>query len=189
MSQKHTLIAILVCAVFLAMPFMVTEMSGVASAGLSLGFTAPLDYISHVVLILCVGVFSAMLPREAVWLVPLASVSMVLAAACVTLIAELMQEAFMWLLASVLVFGLTCGISRHKVVLFAVLCSGSLGFHMGMHYAANLPSIVAPLFYVAGIIGAVAMMFIIAVSFGITLVGDHAHVSRRITGFLEKRLS
>ena len=175
--------------ILMALPFMVAEISGMASAGLSLGFTAPLGYISHVVLILALGVVAAVLPREAVWLIPLATVSMVLAAACVVLIGALMQEVFMWLLASVLAFGVACGLCSHKSVLFVVLCAGSFGFHMGMHYAAHLPSIAAPLYFVGGMMVAISMMFTIAVSFGITLVGDHASLPERVAGFLEKRLS
>lgn len=188
MTRKRYLIGLLLAIILVALPFMVSEISGMASAGLSLGFTAPLGYISHVLLVLALGVAAAVLPREAVWLIPLATVSMVLAAACVVLIGALMQHVFMWLLGSVLAFGLACGLSNHKSVLFVVLCAGSFGFHMGMHYAAHLPSIAAPLYYVGGIMAAISMMFVIAISFGITLVGDHADLSERVSLFLEKRL-
>lgn len=187
MTQKRYLIGTIVAILVMSLPYVLAQTSGMASAGLSLGFTAPLGYISHVLLVLALGVVAALLPREAVWLIPLSTISMIMASACVVLIGALMQPMFTWLLGSMLGFGVACGLSRHKSVLLAVLCAGSFGFHMGMHYAAGLPSIAAPLYYIGGMLGAIGMMFAIAISFGITLMGDHANLAEQITHYFESR--
>lgn len=174
MNRNRFLLFAFVLFFLCAVPFLMVQTSGVAGAGLSAGFSAPLSSVSHLVLFLLLGMWASLLPRDGLMLVPLACLFMLVVGAVAMLPALGQQMALLqFLLGGVLCFGVACGLSRHKSTLLSVLVAGSFGFHMGMHYLGYVPSTASPLFYLLGLILCAAMVLAISVSFGVTLLGDH----------------
>jgi len=173
MNQRRFIAFILVIFFACALPFLLVQSSGTASAGLSAGFVAPITNTFHVALFFLLGLWSALLPREGVLLVPVACLSMALVGAS-ALLGALHHHAMMqFLLAGVLCFGVACGLVRYKITLLSVLVSGSLGFHLGQYYLSQVPNIASAFFYLLGVRICMALALAIAVAFGIMLIGDH----------------
>lgn len=173
MNQRRFLVFVAVLFFLCAVPFLLVRASGMASAGLSAGFSAPLEQVTHLVLFLMVGVWASLLPREGLLLVPLSCLFMVLVGAALMLGSQQHHAMVQFLLGGVLCFGILCGLTRYKLTLLSVLFAGSFGFHMGMHYLGSVPSIASTLYYLLGIMLSVALILAIAVAFGVTLLGDH----------------
>lgn len=162
-------------AVFLlgAFPFLVVQPTGAASAGLSSGFTAPLDHIPKLLLLLLLGVWSSILPKEGMVVMPLGFLVMVLIGAALSLEVSQYPALLQFILGGILCFGLVVGMARTKITIVSVLISASFGFHYGINYLSMVPTIASPMYYLLGLMIALALILSIAVAFGITLLGDH----------------
>src|SRR5579872_6587590 len=70
--------AVLFAVMFLlgAVPLMVMQPSGSVDAGLSAGFTKPLDNIYHLAALVAIGVLAAWFGKEAIVLLPLCALLM-----------------------------------------------------------------------------------------------------------------
>ncbi|MEJ0009522.1 MAG: HupE/UreJ family protein [Alphaproteobacteria bacterium] len=136
-SQRFILFSV---AIFLvgAMPFLIAQPSAAASAGLSLGFSAPLEHVAVMVVLMLAGIACALLPRDGLMLIPLAFVMMIMVGGMLML--DLTQFHFIrqFVLGAILCMGLLVGITRHKFTVLTLLVIGSLGFHLGGFYLAHV---------------------------------------------------
>lgn len=162
-------------AVFLlgAFPFLVVQPTGASSAGLSAGFTAPLDHIPQLLLLLALGLWASVLPRDGMSIMPASFLIMVLIGAALTLDVAHYVALRQFILGGIICFGLVVGLARSKITVFSVMISGSIGFHYGMSYLNGVPEIASKLYYLLGLMISLALILAIAVAFGVTLLGDH----------------
>lgn len=180
MSSKRFILFMVTVFLLGAFPFLVVQPTGAASAGLSAGFTAPLDYIPKLVLLLLLGVWSSILPKEGIIIMPLGFLVMVLIGSALTLEVSRYPGLFQFILGAILCFGLMVGMARSKITVVSVLISASFGFHYGMNYLNMVPAIASPLYYLLGLMIALALILSIAVAFGMTLLGDHEQWWRKL---------
>ncbi|MFZ4125309.1 MAG: HupE/UreJ family protein [Rickettsiales bacterium] len=173
MSSKRFILFMVAVFLLGAFPFLVVQPTGAASAGLSAGFTAPLDHIPKLLLLLLLGVWSSILPKDGMMVMPLGFLVMVLIGAALTLDVAHYPALRQFILGAILCFGLIVGMARTKITVFSVLISASFGFHYGMNYLTMVPSIASPMYYLLGLMIALALILAIAVAFGVTLLGDH----------------
>lgn len=164
-------------AIFLigAMPFLIAQPSAAASAGLSLGFAAPLEHLAVIFLLMICGFAAALLPRDGLMLIPLAFTIMIMIGGMLTLDYEQFPFIRHFVLGAIICIGLLIGINRHKFTVFMQLIIGSLGFQLGGFYLSHVPPIAAPMYYLLGILVSLSMILAISVAFGVTLFGDHEH--------------
>lgn len=162
-------------AVFLlgALPFLVLQPTAAASAGLSLGFSAPFDDIAVLILVIGVGLASALLPREGLVLVALAFTMMVMVGGLLVLSPQQFPSARYFVLGAILCLALLVGIIRQKYTLMAVLVVASVGFHLGGFYLDGVPTIATPMYYLLGVLLSLGVIMAISIAFGVTLFGDH----------------
>lgn len=158
-----------------ALPFLIAQPSAAASAGLSLGFAAPLEHFPIMLLLTLCGFAAALLPREGLMQVPLSFTIMIMAGGMLTL--DPVQFPFIrhFVLGAIICIALLVGITHHKFTVFLQLIIGSLGFQIGGFYLSNVPSIAAPMYYLLGVLVSLSMILGISVAFGVTLFGDHEH--------------
>lgn len=173
MSSKRFILFMVAVFLLGAFPFLVVQQSGAASAGLSAGFTAPLDNIPQLLLLLLLGLWASILPRDGMSIMPMSFLVMVLIGAALTLDVTQYIAIRQFILGGIICFGLVVGLARQKITVFSVMAAGSIGFHYGMGYLVEVPVIASPLYYLLGLMLSLALILAIAVAFGVTLLGDH----------------
>lgn len=168
-------------AIFLlgALPFLIVQPTAAASAGVSLGFSAPFDDYAILALLILSGFFAALLPREGLMQLALSFTLMVMVGGMLVLDPEQFRFIRYFVLGAILCFGMLVGITRQKFTLMTLLVLASLGFHLGGAYLIERPSIAAPIFYLLGVLLSLGLILAISIAFGMTLLGDNEkHLKR-----------
>lgn len=162
-------------AIFLlgALPFLIVQPTAAASAGLSLGFSAPFQQWQVLALVVASGLAAALLPRDGLIQIGLVFTLMVMVGGMMMLDRVSYPFIRYFVLGAILCVGLMIGITRQKFALVAVLMLASVGFHLGGFYMASLPTIAAPMYYLLGVLSSLSLTLAISIAFGITLFGDH----------------
>lgn len=163
-----------------ALPFLILQPTAAASAGLSLGFSAPLEHWFIIGLLFLTGLLCALLPREGLVPVPLAFTLMTMLGGMLMLDVGQFPPIRYFVLGAVLCLSLLVGITRQKLTLLAVLLLSSVGFHLGGFYMEAVPPIASPMYYLLGVLLSLGMLLAISVAFGVTLFGDHELVLGRM---------
>lgn len=157
-----------------ATPLLIQQPNGAASAGLSLGFMLPIEEALHLVLFLMLGIYASFLRGNALILVPLSFILLYVVG--ISIYFDFARYALMplFMLGSIILFALSMVVAGHRKCMMAMVIAASLGFHFGGFYAGAIPDIAAPIFFMIGNILAFALIFAVAISFGITLYSDRA---------------
>lgn len=165
-----------------AMPFLLVQASGVASAGFSAGFRAPLEQPWLLAMFLTIGMVSAALPKDGFLLVPFGCMMAVLAGTSVIMVMYKAQAMQLFVIGGGLLLLVSLLLSKGRLNQVMLIIAASCGFHVGMHLVVAMPVIAAPLFYLLGLLLAITLLLAIAVAFGITLIGDREDVQTPETG-------
>ncbi|MDX2095904.1 MAG: HupE/UreJ family protein [Alphaproteobacteria bacterium] len=173
MSSQRFILLTMVLFILGALPLLIAQPTALASAGLSLGFSAPLEHAPLLLLITLVGVAAALLPRDGLLLMPIAFTLMIMVGGALSL--DVMHDPFLryFILGAILCIGLLVGIAREKLTVLMLLILASLGFHLGGFFMQTLPAIATPMYYLLGVLLSLGMVLAIAVAFGVTLFGDN----------------
>ncbi len=180
MSSQRFIIVTMVLFIVGALPFLIVQPSAAASAGLSLGFSAPLEHASMLTLLVLVGITAALLPRDGLLLMPIAFTLMIMVGGALSLDVSDYPALRYFILGAILCMGLLVGIAREKLTVLTLLILASLGFHLGGFYMQAVPSIATPMYYLMGVLLSLGMILAISVAFGITLFGDNEAAWERI---------
>ncbi len=173
MSSRRFILFFAAIFTFGALPFLIVQPSAIASAGLNLGFSAPLQHIPVLVMLMTAGLVAALLPRDGLLLMPVAFALMIMLGGVVVLDMAQYPGLRYFMLGAILCMGLLIGIAREKLTVLMLLVLASLGFHLGGFYMGAVPAIAAPIYYLLGVLMSLGLGFAIAVAFGVTVVGDH----------------
>ena len=163
-----------------ALPFLIAQPSAAASAGLSLGFSAPLEHMAILLLLMAVGVVAALLPRDGLALIPVAFTLMIMVGGMLVLDAAQFPVMRYFILGAILCMSLLVGIAREKLSVLMILLLASFGYHLGGFYMLQLPSIANPMYYLIGVLLSLGMVLAISVAFGVTLFGDNEAAWERL---------
>lgn len=174
MSNKRYIFILAAVLLLGAFPLLVLQPSGAASAGLSAGFRLPLDAFPLLLLWSALGLWAALLPTEGTLILPLGFLLLVFIASVLSLGVEHYPPLKYFLLGAILSFAFLVGLTRHKATILSMMITSSIGFHYGLRLAAAVPEGAAPLYFLLGVVLALAMILAIAVAFGVTLFSDHA---------------
>jgi hydrogenase/urease accessory protein HupE len=156
-----------------ALPFLIVQPTAAASAGLSLGFSAPLGHWAVIGLLFIAGLFAAMLPRDGLLLITLSFTLMIMLGGMLILDVSQFTPLRYFVLGAVLCLSLLVGITRQKLTLLTILVLASLGFHLGGFYMQQVPNIASPIYFLLGVLLSLSMILAISVAFGVTLFGDN----------------
>ncbi|MBN66487.1 MAG: hypothetical protein CMM94_02835 [Rickettsiales bacterium] len=172
MSSKRFIALFVTIFIVGALPFIIIQPSGAASAGLSSGFTMPIENIAHLLMLLAIGVVATFIGRDAILLLPLCFVLMFVVGAALHIDSSAYPMIRMFILGAILLFAMAVGLIRSKRGLFAVAMSASLAYHLGMYYMKSVPEIAAPIYFVVGNILCLILIMATSISFGLTLMGE-----------------
>ncbi len=162
------------------LPFLIAQPTAAASAGLSLGFSAPLEHASMLVMLVAVGVIAALLPRDGLLLMPIAFTLMIMVGGALVMEVSHYPGLRYFILGAILCMGLLVGIAREKLTVLMLLILASLGFHLGGFFMQSIPNIATPMYFLLGVLLSLGMVLAIAVAFGVTLFGDNEATWARI---------
>lgn len=180
MSSQRFMIATVILFIIGALPFLIAQPTSAASAGLSLGFSAPMEHLSILALLVVVGICSALLPRDGLLLMPIAFTLMIVVGGALAMDVAHYPSLRYFILGAILCIGLLVGIAREKLSVTMILVLASLGYHFGGFYMQAVPEIATPIYYLLGVLLSLGMVLAISVAFGVTLVGDNEAVWERI---------
>lgn len=172
MSNRRFIVGVIGLFLLGTLPYLVAQPSAAASAGLSLGFSAPIEHVSVLMLLLVTGIVASLLPRDGLALMPVAFSIMTMLGGMVTLDAGHYPALRYFMLGAILCMGLMIGIAREKLTVLMLLVLASLGFHLGGFYMEAVPGIASPIYYLLGILLSLGLGLAISVAFGVTLFGD-----------------
>ena len=173
MSSRRFIFCFIALFVMCAIPFLLGQASALASAGLSLGFSAPLEHAPVLFVLMLAGVLSALLPRDGLVLIPIAFTLMIMLGGMVMLDLTHYTTLRFFILGAIICMGLLIGIAREKLTVLMLMIVASLGFHLGGFYMAAVPMIASPIYYLFGVLMSLGLALAISVAFGVTLFGDH----------------
>ena len=173
MSSQRFIVMTMVLFIIGTLPFLIAQPTAAASAGLSLGFSAPLEHAAMLVMLVLVGICGALLPRDGLLLMPISFTLMIMVGGALVLDVSHYPGLRYFILGAILCMGLLVGIAREKLTVLMLLVLASLGFHLGGFYMQSVPSIATPMYYLLGVLLSLGMVLAIAVAFGVTLFGDN----------------
>lgn len=152
-----------------AFPLLLVQPSGAASAGLSAGFSAPVNHLFFMLLFIAIGVCAAALKRRGVLMLPLSVIVMLFIGASL----EMNEQAYPFLrhymLGAILLYAVAVSVVRTRAFLLCATVFGSFAFHLGGYYTNLLPEIAAPIYYLLGVMVCKILLMAIGVSMGVTL--------------------
>lgn len=156
-----------------AAPLIIGQPSGAATAGLSHGFTLPIEQWPHLIVLFALGIYASWLRGHALTLVPLSFILLFVVGISLQLDMQRYELLPLFMLGAVLLFALCMMIAAgRKTLIMGLVIAASLGFHYGRFFAGALPQIASPLYFMIGNILALGLIFSTAVSFGLTMQQD-----------------
>lgn len=150
-------------------PLLLLQPGGAANAGLSLGFTMPIERLFDLALFAAIGIYASMLRGQALMLVPLSFLFLYVVGMSVYFDPQRYNLMPMFMLGAVILFAVSVAVAGRRSNVLAMLVAASVGFHFGRHYVGIVPDIASPLYFVIGNILSFALIFAASVSFGLFL--------------------
>lgn len=180
MSSRQFFLFSIALFILGAMPFLIAHPSAPSSAGLSLGFSAPLEHKAVLAVLMAAGLLISLLPRDGVLLMPVAFTLMIMFGGMLAMDTSRYAGLRYFMLGDVLCMGLLVGIAREKLTVLMLMVLASLGFHLGSFYMSAVPVIASPIYYLLGVLMSLGLGLAISTAFGVTLFGDHEAAWTRI---------
>lgn len=173
-SMTSKRFVVLSASIFLlgAMPFLIMQPNGSSSAGLSAGFTFPIERVIHLMALLGLGVYASYVRGNAVLLMPLSFLFLFVVGMALSLGQQPYALLPMFAFGAVVLFSISLAITRSRRAIMGMVVVASSGFHFGMYYASFVPDIASPLYFLIGNILSISLIFATAVSFGLTMRND-----------------
>lgn len=174
-----------------ALPLLLTQSLGTASAGITAGMMLPLNHIVHILVFFAVGILAAQLKAPSHSLLPAAFILMMALGVFIDLpdgTQEIPAEKFL-VLGVILCFGLIANKMSITLFIASTALTSIIAFMLGSEYAEVIPHIAAPLYFLLGIMFSTVFVLLAGMCLGFTCSGTILHWSGRIYRFvLPKRV-
>jgi hydrogenase/urease accessory protein HupE len=178
MSGKKFILFFLGIFILGALPIVIMQPTGSASAGLSAGFTLPFEQPWIVFFVALMGLIVALVGKDALITLPICLLSMLVAGHMLGLNPLHYAAAPYILLGSTLLVAFVAGVMVRKAELFGLLIAVSIGFQLGWHTIRGVPDIASPLYFLIGIMLGTLLVLAVSISLGLTLVSDESKLGR-----------
>lgn len=155
-----------------ALPMVILQPSGAASAGLSAGFTLPLEHPIYIGFSILLGLMASLIGRDGPIFIPSTLMAMIVMGHATGLDKALFPSAEYMVLVSMLIVVLIAGVLERKAELLGVLLSASLGFQLGANTGDMAPDIGVPLYFLIGVLLGVLLITSVAISLGLTVFSE-----------------
>jgi hydrogenase/urease accessory protein HupE len=155
-----------------AFPLLLVQPSGAASAGLSAGFSAPVQHILFMLVFVAIGVWATVLGGYATVGLPLGVTLMLLTGGMLAMNNDIIIDMKLLVLAAIMLFAVIASMIRSRLYLLSITVLGSVAFQLGNYYVATMPPLATPQYYVLGVMVSNMLIMGIGICIGITVVDD-----------------
>ncbi|WP_414474925.1 HupE/UreJ family protein [Microvirga sp. M2] len=158
-----------------ALPLMLAGMPAAAHTGLNeapgfgAGFLHPLGGLDHVLAMLAVGLFAALLGGRALWAVPASFISMMLVGGAMGLMGTQIPPAEVGVAASVVVLGAMLAVGNRCLISVAMILTGMFAVFHGYVHGVEMPTGAAAALYCLGFASASALLHGAGLATGLVL--------------------
>ena len=147
------------------------------TAGFGYGFAHPIGGTDHVLAMIAVGLFAAMLGGRALWLVPATFVAMMAAGGILGFSGGVLPLVEVVIALSVVILGLAVTLRRNVPVMAACALVGFFAVFHGFAHGAEMPAGASAATYALGFVLATAVLHGLGIALGLGL-GRLANVAR-----------
>jgi len=137
--------------------------------GLAYGFAHPLGGVDHVLVMVAVGLFAAHLGGRALWLAPLAFVSMMVVGGAFGMAGVGLPFVEIGIGLSVVILGLAVASGLHLPTAGAMALVGFFAMFHGHAHGAEMPETASGLAYAAGFVLATASLHVLGIGLGLAI--------------------
>ncbi len=164
------LFAVLFTGLFLigAFPVFFLHPYGSASAGVTAGFTVPLEKQYHIIVLIAIGLLSAWGGEGVVLILPLCTLLMMVIGSLMNIGVQAFHQVEGFTVGGILLFSLCMSMLRNKIFLLFILPASLWGYLAGVSFIGHIPSITTPLFFLMGIILCCTLLLAMGITLGIT---------------------
>jgi urease accessory protein len=141
--------------------------TGHGASGFVHGFAHPLSGADHVLAMVAVGLYAAMLDGRALWLIPAAFVGAMAIGGVVGMAGYTVAYAEIGIAASVIVLGLAVALRISLPAVAAMALAGLFAVFHGHAHGAEMPQSVSGYEYAAGFLLATALLHAIGIALGL----------------------
>lgn len=157
----------LVCMICLS-PSLAQAHTGVgATSGLLNGLAHPVTGLDHICAMLAVGLWAAQRGGKAIWMVPLAFVSIMALGGILGMMAISIPFVEQGIVASVLILGVLIAAAVRLPLVASILIVGLFALLHGHAHGTELPETVSGLLYGLGFIVSTALLHLCGISLGL----------------------
>ena len=145
------------------------------------GWAHPLSGLDHILAMIAVGAWSAILGQRAIWLVPTFFVCFMLIGSLIGVAQFELPYTEQGIALSVIVLGCAIAIKGKIPTIFAALCTALFGIFHGFAHGYELPVIDDALLYISGFMLTTALLHVLGL-----VIGDHllkSNVGKKILQF------
>ncbi len=146
------------------------------TSGFAHGFAHPVSGLDHILAMLLVGILAFQLGGRALWLVPLAFVTMMAVGGALGIAGINLPFVELGIALSVIVLGAAVGFEVKAPVALAVGLVGLFAVFHGHAHGAEMPATVTGLAYAGGFMMATALLHTVGIAFGFGIGG----IGRRV---------
>jgi len=162
-------------AAFVLVPGVALAHPGHGDAGFTHGFAHPLSGLDHVLAMLAVGLYAALLGGRALWLVPASFVAMMAVGGALGMAGIALPYTEAAIALSVIVLGLAVALRVSLPTLVAMALVGTFAVFHGHAHGAEMPQAASGYAFAAGFVLATALLHGVGIALGLAAakLADH----------------
>jgi urease accessory protein len=183
MVRRATLTSSVLLGLFFAIPLPAWAHMGMGhSSGLGAGFLHPIGGLDHLLAMLAVGFWGAQLGGRAIWLVPLAFLSVMTAGFLLGTGGSPLPLVEQGILASVVVLGLLIAAAWKLPLAVSCLLVGVFSLCHGHAHGTEMPLDLSGLTYAVGFISSTLLLHVAGLGLGVLVRGSAGEMAGRLAG-------
>lgn len=136
------------------------------SHGLAQGFLHPVTGLDHVLAMVAIGIFAAVIGRRALWMVPGAFMAFMLAGGALAMAGVVVPFVETGIALSVIVLGAVVALRWQAEVAIAVLLAAFFAIFHGYAHGAEMPADAGAATYAAGFLASTALLHAAGLALG-----------------------
>jgi urease accessory protein len=183
--MKVRFTAVAAIAAFVLLPTAALAHPGHGADGFAHGFAHPLGGLDHVLAMVAVGLYAALLGGRALWLIPAAFVGMMAVGGALGVAGIALPFTEVAIALSVVALGLAITLRAEVPVIVAMALAGAFAIFHGHAHGAEMPVDASGLEYAAGFIVATALLHVVGIgaAMGVAkLVGKYGKIMAQVAG-------
>ena len=184
MSCRSLTLPFLLMLVGLGVPALAHTSDASAAGGFTTGFLHPVMGLDHLVAMVAVGLWGAILGKPAIWVLPVAFPLVMAMGGALGVAGVPLPWVETGIAASGVVIGLAVGLALRPPVAVAALVVGLFAIFHGHAHGTEMPNAASPVAYAAGFVIGTGLLHLAGIAFGQLVARSWGLVAVRVSGGL-----